>query len=111
MAIPATPEELFDVRVPKVLAEKKMRVGMVYLFKISGPGGGDWTVDLISPEPSCKKGDDGQARCTVEMSYDNLKKVMLEPLSAGRLYFEGKIKVVGDPQALLKLRPFLSALA
>lgn len=111
MAIPASADELFNKRVPAVLAEKKLRVGMVYLFKITGPGGGEWTVDLFSPEPTCKPGNVGGARCTIELSLEDLKTVMLEPLAASKLYFQGKIKVVGDLQAVFKLQPFLSALA
>lgn len=111
MPLPASPDELFNKRVPEVLAAKKPRVGMVYLFKITGPGGGEWTVDLFSPEPSCKPGNTGDARCTIEMTFEDFKKVMTQPSAAMQLYFTGKIKVVGDIQAVMKLQPVLAAFA
>lgn len=111
MAIPVLASEMFDVRVPAVLAEVKPRVGMVYLIKIPGTGGGEWTLDLISPEPTCKKGNLGGARCTVEIEYADLKRILLQPTLAMQLYFQGKIKIQGDVQSLLKLQPLFSALA
>lgn len=111
MALANSAQELFDEKVPKVLAEKKPRVGMVYLFKITGPGGGEWTLDLVSPEPRCIKGDTGESRCTVEVSYEDFKQILLQPFAATQLYFRGKLKVVGDVQAVLKLQPVFQMLA
>lgn len=111
MAIPNFPDELFNERMPEVLSRTKPRVGMVYLIKIPGAGGGEWTLDLVSPEPTCKPGNSGDARCTVEIAFSDLKDVMLQPMLATKLYFQGKIKVTGDPQGLMKLQPLLSSLA
>lgn len=111
MSIPNTAQEMFNERVPEVLSRVKPRVGMVYLIKIPGVGGGEWTLDLISPEPSCKPGNAGGARCTIIMSYDHMKQIMLQPMVATQLYFQGKVKVEGDITAVIKLQPLFSALA
>lgn len=109
-----TAQELFDVKIPNLFQdhpEKVKRIGMVFLFKITGPGGGTWTVDLASPSPSCTPGASGQQRCTVEISFNDLKNVLLQPQLAVQLYFQGKVKIQGDPMMLAKLQPLFALIA
>ncbi len=102
-------KELFDEQVPKALArapDKAKEVGAIYCFKITGDGGGDWTVDLANDPPSCKQGDDGNAQCTVEVAHDDFKTMLSDPQAGMQLYFQGKLKVSGDPMLATKLRQF-----
>ena len=49
--MPTSVKAFFDEKVPAVLKtspEKAKDVAAVYLFKITGPDGGTWTVDLVS---------------------------------------------------------------
>jgi hypothetical protein len=60
--MPTSVKTFFDEKVPAVLntsPEKVKDVAAVYLFKISGPDGGTWTVDLVSSPPTCKPGEHG----------------------------------------------------
>lgn len=109
-----TASELFDTKVPTLFAQhpdKVPRVGMVYCFKLTGPGGGTWTVDLASPTPTCKPGDGGQARCTIEVAYSDFQNILLQPNLGMQLYFQGKLKVSGDMMAVTKLQPLFALIA
>ncbi len=103
--------ELFDQQLPAALAkhpDKAKAVNAVYLFKISGDGGGDWTVDLASDPPTCTRGDSGKAQCTVEVSHEDFKSMLANPQVGMQLYFQGKLKVSGDPMLATKLQQFLT---
>src|SRR5512134_957267 len=97
---PNSDAELFDEQLPAALArhpDKAKAVNAVYCFKISGDGGGDWTVDLASDPPTCTRGDSGNAQGTVEVAHDDFKSMLGNPQVGMQLYFQGKLKVSGDP--------------
>jgi hypothetical protein len=73
MAMPTSAQEVFDDLVPKGLAQfpdKASELNSIYCFKISGEGGGDWTVDTVAKPPTCTKGASDTAQCTIEVSND-----------------------------------------
>ena len=109
--IPNSAAELFDEQLPAALKQhpdKAKAVNAVYAFKISGEGGGDWTVDLASDPPTCTRGDDGKAQCTIEVAHDDFKAMLGNPQVGMQLYFQGKLKVSGDPMLATKLQQFLT---
>jgi putative sterol carrier protein len=106
-ALPKDAQELFDVLVPqglKQFPDKAREVGAIYAFKITGEGGGEWTVDLTSDPPSCVRGDTGKAQCTVEIAHDDFKSMLSDPNAGMQLYFQGKLRVSGDPMLAMKLQ-------
>ena len=106
-ALPDTAKELFDKLVPAGLAaypDKAREVNAIYAFKISGEGGGEWTVDLTANPPTCTPGDNGKAQCTVEVSHDDFKTMLSDPNAGMQLYFQGKLRVSGDPMLAMKLQ-------
>jgi hypothetical protein len=103
--------ELFDEQLPAALKQnpdKAKAVNAVYVFKISGEGGGEWTVDLASDPPTCTRGDSGKAQCTIEVEHEDFKAMLGNPQVGMQLYFQGKLKVSGDPMLATKLNQFLS---
>lgn len=112
--MPQTPknaQELFDEQLPAALKahpERAKAVDAVYCFKISGDGGGDWTVDLTADPPTCNRGDSGKAQCTIEVSNDDFQAMLGNPQVGMQLYFQGKLKVTGDPMLATKLQQFLT---
>jgi hypothetical protein len=108
---PKDAQELFDEQVPAALKahpDKAKAVNAVYCFKISGDGGGEWTVDLASDPPTCTRGDTGKAQCTVEVSNEDFKAMLGNPQVGMQLYFQGKLKVTGDPMLATKLQQFFA---
>lgn len=109
--MPKDAKELFDEQVPKALKEhpdKAKMVNAVYCFKISGEGGGEWTVDLASDPPTVAQGDSGKAQCTVEVAHEDFKAMLGNPQVGMQLYFQGKLKVTGDPMLATKLQQFFA---
>jgi putative sterol carrier protein len=105
--IPTNASELFDDLVPKGLAQfpdKARELNAIYCFKITGDGGGEWTVDTTANPPTCVKGDTGKAQCTVEVSHENFKKMLGDPNAGMQLYFQGELRVAGDPMLAMKLQ-------
>ena len=105
--LPKDAQELFDVLVPqglKQFPDKAREVNAIYAFKISGEGGGEWTVDLTSEPPTCVRGDSGKAQCTVELAHDDFKQMLADPNAGMQLYFQGKLRVSGDPMLAMKLQ-------
>ena len=74
------------------------------LHKITGDGGGEWTVDCTSDPPACTRGDTGKAQCTVEVASDDFKTMLSDPNAGMQLYFQGKLRVSGDPMLAMKLQ-------
>jgi hypothetical protein len=109
--LPKDAQELFDEQVPRALQEhpdKAKAVNAIYCFKISGEGGGDWTVDLTSDPPTVAKGDTGKAQCTIEVAHEDFKSMLGNPQVGMQLYFQGKLKVTGDPMLATKLQQFFA---
>ena len=109
--VPQNAQELFDKQVPEALAkhpDKAKEIGAVYLFKITGEDGGDWTVDLASATPSCQRGVHGTPQCTIEVAHSDFKAMLGNPALGMQLYFQGKLKVTGDPMLATKLQKLFS---
>ena len=60
-----SPTTLFNEKVPAAIAKdpaKARELNAIYQFKISGEGGGEWTVDLSSAAPQLPARDPGQGQ-------------------------------------------------
>ncbi len=107
--LPKDAQELFNERIPEALAKypaQAKEVNAIYCFKISGDGGGEWTVDLTADVPTCATGDTGNAQCTIDLSHEDFKTMLSDPQAGMQLYFQGKLKVVGDPMLATRLQQF-----
>jgi putative sterol carrier protein len=78
------------------------------MFKVAGPDGGTWTVDLVSDPPSCEAGERGAAQCTIECTDADLRTMIEGGMQAAmNLFFSGKLKVSGDPSLATRLTKLL----
>lgn len=107
-------QTLFNEQVPKALAanpDKAREIGAIYSFNVTGEGGGQWTVDLASNPPTCKPGDAGNAQCRIEVAHEDFKAMLANPALGMQLYFQGKLRVTGDPMLATKLQKLFSLTA
>jgi putative sterol carrier protein len=105
--MPKDASELFDVKLTDALKQhpdKAKEVNAIYCFNITGDGGGLWTVNLTSDPPSVEKGDAGSAQCKIEVAHDDFMEMLKDPQVGMQLYFQGKLKVEGDPMLATKLQ-------
>jgi hypothetical protein len=112
--MPKDAQDLFDNLVPQGLQQypdKARELNAIYCFKITGEGGGEWTVDLTSDPPTSTQGDTGKAQCTVEVEHEDFRAMLGNPQLGMQLYFQGKLKVTGDPMLATKLQQFFALAA
>ena len=105
--MPNNASEVFDTLVPKGLEtypDKARELNAIYCFKITGEGGGEWTVDTTSNPPTCTKGDSGKGQCVITVTHDDFKTMLSDPQAGMQLYFQGKLQVTGDPMLAMKLQ-------
>ena len=105
--MPKNAQDLFDNLVPQGLAQypdKARELNAIYCFKISGDGGGDWTVDTVANPPSCTKGASDKAQCTIEVSNEDFNTMLSDPNAGMQLFFAGKLTVTGDVTLAMKLQ-------
>jgi len=106
-ALPKDANELFNVMVPeglKKFPDKAREVNAIYGFKVTGDGGGEWTVDLTANPPTCTTGDSGNSQCQISVSHEDFKTMLADPNAGMQLYFQGRLMVTGDPMLAMKLQ-------
>jgi putative sterol carrier protein len=99
----------FSTRLPQKLAsdpEKAKSINAVFLFKITGEGGGTWTVDCKN-EIGVREGEHGTPDCTLELSAADWQVISERPSDATGLFFTGRLKVSGNPLLATKLQQIL----
>jgi len=97
---------LFDEKMPKALAkdpEKARELNAIYMFKVTGARGGTWTVDCKTDPPAVTVGESGTAECTIEVADGDFESMLADPQMGMQLFFQGKIKIAGDPVLATKL--------
>jgi putative sterol carrier protein len=102
-------KDYFNTELPKRLAADPAAartVGAVFQMIITGDGGGTWVVDLKNDPPACKEGP-GTAECTITMTNDDFKAIRANPQAAMQLFFQGKLKIQGNPMLATKLQKVL----
>ena len=105
--MPTNASELFDDLVPKGLAafpDKARELNAVYVFKVTGEDGGEWTVDTTTNPPTSTRGDTGKGQCVITVAHDDFKTMLKDPNAGMQLYFSGKLQVTGDPMLAMKLQ-------
>lgn len=97
---------LFNEKMPAALAKDPARakdLDAVYLFKVTGERGGIWTVDCKAETPTVVEGEGAAPECTIELADEDFEAMLKDPQMAMQLFFQGKIKITGDPVLATKL--------
>ncbi len=103
-------KEIFDRQMPERLRSKPdvvSKINAVYQFNISGPNGGQWTVDCTKPGGSVSAGGSAAATCTVNATDDDFLNIVNGKLNAQMAFMSGKLRIQGDMGLAMKLQQIL----
>lgn len=111
-----TPQQLFNVRVPKGLEQNPERVKdfpLILQFNVSGEQGGTWTVDTLNTPATVHVGPREDAQCVIFIEDNALIELLeTEPISRPplvmRFILEGQVEVEGDVGQAMKLSKVFS---
>jgi hypothetical protein len=106
-------QQFFERSLPALLSSQPdlvREIGAAFRFLVTGPGGGDWVVDL-TPGSGPAVRTSGEAPTTVSVGSSVLLDVLNGSLGASTAFRDGSLKVEGmrDPSLLLKLVQVLSS--
>jgi putative sterol carrier protein len=102
-------QDFFETTLPVKIAndpDAARAVNAVFLFDIQGEGGGQWTAHLKDPL-SVKAGEAGDAECIISCGTAEWEQILQNPQVATQLFFEGKLKVMGNVMLATKLQQIL----
>ncbi len=91
-----TVKSVFDTITEAFQADKAAGVDVVFQYRISGPGGGDWNVTIKDAGCDAKEGVHPSPTTTILMSDEDFLSLMQRKLNAMQAYTTGKLKVQGD---------------
>lgn len=110
MAEIASVKDLFEHHLPARLAAKPdvaSKIGAVYQFNVSGPEGGEWTVDCATPGGKVTAGSSPAARCTVTATDKDLLAIVNGKMNPQMAFMSGKLRIAGDIGLAMKLQLIL----
>lgn len=105
-----TAKDLFNQFLPLgILAypERIREINGVFLFRITGEGGGEWQLDCCGTPPKVHSGEaiEGSG-VTIELSHEDFQKLMTDHNYGMDLYLSGRLKITGDMAQAVRLGMF-----
>jgi putative sterol carrier protein len=100
-----TPQEFFDEILPcRFKPDKAKGIDVAVQVNITGPEGGDWTVEIREQKMQIRNGNHTSPNLTIGMTDIDFLELVNDRLSTQKAFFTGKIKFKGDVALALRLR-------
>jgi predicted lipid carrier protein YhbT len=106
----ASVKEVFERHMPERLRGKPdlvTKINAVYQFNISGPEGGQWSVDCSQPGGVIAAGVAATPKCTVNCTDADFLNIVNGKMNAQMAFMSGKLKIQGDMGMAMKLQQIL----
>ncbi len=110
MAQAANVKDVFERHMPEKFRAKPdlvSKINAVYQFNISGPGGGQWSVDCTQPGAAISQGQAATPKCTVACADSDFLNIVNGKMNAQMAFMSGKLKIQGDMGLAMKLQQIL----
>lgn len=91
-----TVQSVFDGMPGAFQADKAAGLNVVFQYKISGPGGGEWYVAIKDGACEVKQGQHAGPTTTIIMSDEDFLALIQKKLNAMQAFTSGKLKIEGD---------------
>ena len=102
-----TVQEVFE-HVSKVDPAKIQGINGIFLFDLSGEGGGKWTLTLADGGAKLEEGETTSPSVTLAMDTQDFVAMTNGELNAVSAFMQGKIKVSGDMSLAMRLQSILT---
>lgn len=105
-----TVKDVFERHMPEKLKGKPdvvAKINSIYQFNISGPNGGQWSVDCTQPGGLVSAGTSAGAKCTVNATDADFLAIVNGKLNPQMAFMSGKLKIQGDMGLAMKLQQIL----
>jgi putative sterol carrier protein len=99
-----TVAEIFEKMPQRLDVSKAGNLNMAVLFDLSGPEGGQWTVEVANGECQVHTEAVGTPTATIRMAADDYVAMTSGTLNPMTAFMTGKIKVEGDLGAVMKIQ-------
>jgi putative sterol carrier protein len=106
----ASVKDVFERHMPERLRSKPdlvTKINAVYQFNISGPEGGQWSVDCSQPSGVVAAGVAATPKCTVNCTDADFLNIVNGKMNAQMAFMSGKLKIQGDMGMAMKLQQIL----
>jgi hypothetical protein len=106
----STVKDIFERHIPAKLQAKPdvvAKINAIYQFNISGPTGGQWSVDCTKPGGAITAGQSAAAKCTVNATDADFLNIVNGKLNPQMAFMSGKLKIQGDMGLAMKLQQIL----
>ena len=103
-------KDVFEKHMPEKLKGKPdvvAKINAIYQFNISGPNGGQWSVDCTQPGGAIASGTAAGAKCTVAATDADFLAIVNGKLNPQMAFMSGKLKIQGDMGLAMKLQQIL----
>ena len=90
-----TPKQILEEEIPAVLKAKPellADIGAVIHFNVTGPAGGNWTIDCTKAADWVTTGNNGTSKMTVTVGDADFIKIRTKQLNANMAAMSGKLK-------------------
>lgn len=91
-----TVKSIFDRMPQAFLADKAAGVDVVFQYRISGAGGGEWFVTIKDGSCAVEQGAHQKPTTTIMMSDEDFLALISRKLNAMQAFTSGKLKIEGD---------------
>ncbi|SEN19470.1 SCP2 sterol-binding domain-containing protein [Lihuaxuella thermophila] len=102
-------KEIFD-KIEQALNENPKPIegiNAIYQYDLSGDDGGTYQLHLSGGEAKVYDDSPNQADCTLQMSVNDFKEMLMGNLSGTAAFMSGKLKVKGNIGLAMKLENLL----
>ena len=91
-----TVKSVFERMPDAFQADKAQGIDVVFQYRITGPGGGEWFVVIKDQACEITKGKHEKPTTTIIMSDDDFRALIRKELNAMQAFTSGKLKIEGD---------------
>jgi len=100
-----TSQEFFDkILRSKFRPDRAKGINVTVQVNISGPKGGDWTVDIKEEKMQIRNGNYDSPDLTIGMADSDFLDLVNDRLNVQKAFFTGKIRFKGDIGLALRLK-------